>query len=129
MISSKTIKEKISQWGVDICGIAPVDRFGDAPVFAFEDKKLIGMGRAICDGEYQAAIYDVVVLPEYQKKGIGKRIIEETCQKLPVANIILYAVPGKEHFYSKLGFKIMLTAMANLEPRLANPQEGYIKYD
>ena len=37
-------------------------------VFAFENDKLIGFGRAISDGVYQAAIYDVAVLPEYQGK-------------------------------------------------------------
>ena len=37
-------------------------------VFAFDDDKLIGFGRAISDGVYQAAIYDVAVLPEYQGK-------------------------------------------------------------
>jgi epoxyqueuosine reductase len=31
MISSKTIKKKIIQYGADICGVAPVARFRDAP--------------------------------------------------------------------------------------------------
>jgi len=44
--------------------------------FAFDKKKLVGMGRAISAGEYQAAIYDLVVLPEYQSNGIGRQIME-----------------------------------------------------
>ena len=43
--------------------------------FAWEGKALVGMGRATSDGEYQAAIYDVVVLPERQGKGTGRRIM------------------------------------------------------
>ncbi|MCP4672631.1 MAG: GNAT family N-acetyltransferase [Desulfobacula sp.] len=43
--------------------------------FAFDDSRLIGMGRALSDGEYQAAIYDLVVLPEYQGGGIGKEVL------------------------------------------------------
>ena len=35
---------------------------------------LIGFGRAISDGEYQGAIYDVAVLPENQGKGVGRVI-------------------------------------------------------
>jgi len=31
MISSQTIKTKIIQYGADICGVAPVARFVDAP--------------------------------------------------------------------------------------------------
>ena len=70
------------------------------------------MGRAISDGEYQAAIYDLVILPEFQNKGVGSRILIELHKRLPVENIILYSVPGKESFYEKLGYSKMLTAMA-----------------
>lgn len=96
-------------------------------VFAWDKKTLVGMGRAVCDGEYQAAIYDIVILPEYQRRGIGKRLIAEICSRLPVSNIILFAVPGKEAFYAKLGFRLMQTAMAKLEPRLADSTAGYLK--
>lgn len=96
-------------------------------VFAFDGNRLVGMARALCDGEYQAAIYDVVVLPDYQKKEVGKRMVQQICDRLPVQNIILFAAPGKENFYKKLGFRIMLTGMAKFEPRLADPQRGYLK--
>ena len=45
-------------------------------VFIFDHEQLIGFGRAISDGAYQAAIYDVVVVPTYQKRGIGRLIME-----------------------------------------------------
>jgi len=80
--------------------------------FAYIEDKLVGMGRAISDGEYQAAVYDLVILPEYQSKGIGRQIMEAIHWRLPVKTIILYAVPGKESFYRKLGYCKMLTAMA-----------------
>jgi aralkylamine N-acetyltransferase len=98
-----------------------------AIVYVFDEDKLIGMGRALCDGEYQAAIYDMVVLPEYQRKGIGKEIIERLCEQLPVENIILYAVPGREGFYKKCGFRMMLTAMAKLNQFMSDPSSGYLE--
>jgi len=98
-----------------------------ATVYVFEEDKLIGMGRALCDGEYQAAIYDMVVLPEYQRKGIGKKIIETLCEQLPVENIILYAVPSREGFYKKCGFKMMRTAMAKLNQFMSDPSSGYLE--
>ena len=52
-------------------------------VSAFVDGRLIGFGRAISDGEYQSAIYDVVVLPEFQKKGIGISIMNDLLDSLP----------------------------------------------
>jgi len=81
-------------------------------IFIYEELQLIGFGRAISDGEYQGAIYDVVVLPEAQGKGIGKVIIQAILNRLPNCNIILYAAPGMEGFYKKLGFGSMKTGMA-----------------
>lgn len=98
-----------------------------AVVFVFDSDKLIGLGRALCDGEYQAAIYDVVLLPEYHGEGIGKELMKELCDQLPVENIILYVVPGREDFYKKCGFQKMLTAMAILDPIMSNQESGYIE--
>jgi ribosomal protein S18 acetylase RimI-like enzyme len=81
-------------------------------VFVYENSVLLGFGRALSDGEYQGAIYDVAVLPEAQGKGIGKIIIETILVKLPHCNLILYATPGMEGFYKKLGFGLMKTGMA-----------------
>jgi GNAT superfamily N-acetyltransferase len=81
-------------------------------VFIYDESQLIGFGRAISDGECQGAIYDVAVLPEAQGKGIGKIIIQAILDQLPGCNIILYATPGMEAFYKKLGFRSMKTGMA-----------------
>ncbi len=81
-------------------------------VFAFDGRKLIGFGRAISDGVYQAAIYDIAVLPEYQGKKIGSAIINHILSLTPNCNFILYASPGKGIFYEKQNFKQMKTGMA-----------------
>lgn len=81
-------------------------------VFVFDEENLVGFGRAISDGEYQAAIYDVAVIPDFQGKGIGKMIIQTIVEKIPNCNFILYASPGKETFYEKENFKRMKTGMA-----------------
>lgn len=81
-------------------------------VFVFDNDLLIGFGRAISDGEYQAAIYDVAVLPNYQGKGIGKIIMQTIKKNTPGCNFILYASPGKEKFYEKENFRKMKTGMA-----------------
>lgn len=87
-----------------------------ATIAAHDDDKLIGLARALCDGQYQAAIYDIVLLPEYQGHGVGKEIMRRLHGMLPVKNVILYAAPGREGFYTKCGYKKMLTAMAMLNP-------------
>lgn len=82
-------------------------------VFIFDEENLIGFGRAISDGIYQSAIYDVAILPEYQGLGIGKTIIENIVNNTPTCNFILYASPGKEGFYESLGFSKLKTGMGS----------------
>jgi len=74
--------------------------------------QMIGFGRAISDGAYQAAIYDVAVIPEYQRQGVGTEIMKQILVRLSSCNVILYAAPGKEGFYRTLGLRKMKTAMA-----------------
>lgn len=81
-------------------------------VFVFDATTLVGFGRSISDGEYQSAIYDVAVLPEYQGMGIGRLIVQHIVKQTPSCNHILYASPGKEQFYEKEGFRKMKTGMA-----------------
>lgn len=81
-------------------------------VFVYDNARLLGFGRAISDGEYQGAVYDVAVLPAVQGKGIGTIIMQTIMEALPGCNLILYATPGNENFYRKLGFKFMKTGMA-----------------
>ena len=84
--------------------------------FAFAvavDKKnneTIGMARVLSDGTSDAYIQDVVVLPKYRKKGIGKKLILkliEFCNKKGIYWIALISEPDQEQFYEKLGFKHM----------------------
>jgi len=96
-------------------------------VFIFDHEKLIGFGRAISDGAYQAAIYDVVVIPEYQRQGIGRLIMERISQRVSNCNMILYANLGREEFYAKMGFHLMKTAMAKfLRPEVMK-EKGFIQ--
>lgn len=96
-------------------------------IFVFDDDKLIGFGRAIADGAYEAAIYDVAILPEYQGKGIGRIIIEGIKNNIPQCNVILYASPGKEKFYEKMNFKKMQTGMAIFVEAEIMQKKGFIE--
>lgn len=94
---------------LEICQSAFEHSF--AKVFLFDGTDLVGCGRSLCDGVYQGAIYDVALLPEYQGKGLGKTILTTLLSAAPHCNYILYAAPGKEAFYQKLGFSRLKTGM------------------
>ena len=81
--------------------------------FVFDGPKLIGVGRALADGLDCSYICDIAIHCEYQGIGLGSQIVQNLIeQSQGHKKIILYANPGKEGFYSKLGFKKMNTAMA-----------------
>jgi aralkylamine N-acetyltransferase len=79
-------------------------------VTAWDGEILIGAGRMLSDGICYAAIFDVGVLPEYQKKGIGKGLMQELLNGEEGMPIHLTSTFGNEDFYKKLGFKKHKTA-------------------
>ena len=84
--------------------------------FVFDSDRLVGVGRALADGVDCSCICDVAVLPDYQGYGLGKAIVSKlVAHSKGHKKIILYANPGKEGFYEKLGFRRMNTAMAIFE--------------
>ncbi len=93
------------------------------------NNRLIGFGRAISDGAYQAALYDVAVVPQYQGEGFGKMITEELLKKLPGIQVMLYAKPGKENFYKRFGFRKMRTAMVLAAHPDDMAAKGFIEND
>jgi predicted N-acetyltransferase YhbS len=105
------------------------EAFTRSPVrcFVWDDDRLIGAGRALTDGVTFAAVFDVVLLPEYQRKGIGSRIMEHLAAASKAPNAILHAVPGKEAFYRQLGFRKMTTAMARFSNPEKQREQGYIE--
>ncbi len=96
-----------------------------AKVFVFDAGRLIGFGRAISDGAYQAAVYDCAVVEEFQGKGIGRRIMEEIMGRISHCNTILYASPGKEGFYRKHGFRNLRTGMGRFIREDVMRQRGF----
>jgi ribosomal protein S18 acetylase RimI-like enzyme len=81
--------------------------------FVFDSGALIGAGRALADGVDCSYICDVAIHPSYQRLGIGKGIVSKLVElSRGHRKIILYAAPGKEGFYQRLGFRRMRTAMA-----------------
>lgn len=80
-------------------------------VSIYDDDKIVGFGRLIGDGVCYFYIHDVMVLPSYQKKGIGTMIIDKLKNKVseykkinPYLRLYLGASLGKEEFYKKCGF-------------------------
>jgi ribosomal protein S18 acetylase RimI-like enzyme len=75
-------------------------------ITAWHEEKLVGISRTLTDFSYVAYLADLAVDVEYQHKGIGKRLIEETRKLLQKeCMIVLLAAPKANEYYSKLGFE------------------------
>ena len=70
---------------------------------------VVGMGRIIGDGGCFYTIVDIAVAPRWQKRGLGKRILDALDQWLranaePSAYVNLVADGDARHLYRKYGF-------------------------
>jgi ribosomal protein S18 acetylase RimI-like enzyme len=75
-------------------------------VTAWCGELLVGIARTLTDFSYVAYLADLAVDGEYQRQGIGKRLIEETRRRLqPECMIVLLAAPKANDYYVKLGFE------------------------
>ncbi|MDW4082771.1 GNAT family N-acetyltransferase [Staphylococcus saprophyticus] len=82
-------------------------------VIAKREGQVIGFARAMSDGVFNAAIYDVVVDTAYQSKGVGNKIVQEMVNYLgELSYIHLIATTGNESFYEAIGFQKLKTGMA-----------------
>ncbi|MEH7329512.1 GNAT family N-acetyltransferase [Priestia megaterium] len=101
--------------------IKKVFQSSNVVAIAYDEDNIAGFGRALSDGVFNAAIYDVVVDEHYQNKGIGQQIIENLLAQLKdISCVHLVSTAGNEEFYRKAGFRKMKTGMARyLNPSLA----------
>ena len=69
-------------------------------ITAYEDGVLVGCLRILTDGYYFGTITELLVLPEYQKRGVGSKLLQLAKDNTPT---LLYfgAQPGVEAFYEK----------------------------
>lgn len=71
-------------------------------ITAYDGGVLVGCLRILSDGCYFGTITELLVLPEYQKQGIGSKLLQLARDHTPT---MLYfgAQPGVEAFYEKNG--------------------------
>lgn len=95
--------------------------------FVYDGERVIAAGRALADGLDCSYLCDVAVLPAYQGQGLGRAVV---ARLLALSHghkkIILYAVPGKEPLYRRLGFMRMTTAMAVFHDQMQALERGLL---
>jgi len=75
-------------------------------ISAWDEDKLVGISRTLTDFSYVAYLSDLAVDVQYQKQGIGKRLIQETKDHLDHdCMLVLLAAPKAREYYGPLGFE------------------------
>jgi GNAT superfamily N-acetyltransferase len=90
-------------------------------VFACDGPVLVGIGRTVDDGRFYATIVDLVVARRWQRRGIGRAILEDLQSRLAgFMMVTLTASAPVQPFYRRMGWLPQTTAM--LLPR--SPQQA-----
>ena len=98
-----SIIEEQAQAGLDNSDFIIVCRDGES---------IVGCARVFWDKGYIAYLADVMVKPEYQKNGIGKKLVNECISYIDSQlkdgwriKIVIVSAKGKEQFYERFGFQ------------------------
>lgn len=85
--------------------------FADRTVGAFEEERLVGFARALCDEAFNGFISTVCVHPDYRRRGIGSELVSQLIEDSPEITWVLRAAEGSLAFWEKQGFAPSRAAM------------------
>ncbi|GAB2023652.1 hypothetical protein RyT2_27290 [Pseudolactococcus yaeyamensis] len=74
-------------------------------ISAWSEGELVGIARALTDFSYTTYLSDLVVRTDYQRQGIGQKLIEQIQAAAPMAKIVLLAAPQAAEYYPHIGFE------------------------
>lgn len=79
----------------------------DMSIGVWSDNNLIGFARAVSDGKFRAYIEDVVIHNEFQKTGMGTKLVSKLLDKLShIDTISLFCGEDLISYYEKHNFKL-----------------------
>lgn len=83
----------------------------DPVISAWDHDRLIGFARATSDGVYRATIWDVVVHPDYQGAGLGRKLVQTVLSHPQVSKVerLYLMTTNQQEFYKRIGFEINQT--------------------
>lgn len=83
-------------------------------ISAWDNDLLIGAVRVLSDKMFRSIIYDLVIYPEYQNRGIGKELIQRCIKHYPNSEWLVQTTNEIASYYEKHGFKIVHEPFLNI---------------
>ena len=85
-------------------------------ITAWDGDHLVGCVRILTDGYFFGTIPEILVDPAYQRKGIGRNLMELAWENAPTS-LFFGAQPGNEPFFEKLGYSRGMISFVKRKPR------------
>jgi len=83
---------------------------------AWDGSRLVGSIRILTDGYFFATIPEILVDPEYQRRGIGQRLMELALERAPRGKLAFGAQPQSAAFFDRIGCERKLTSFVATRP-------------
>jgi ribosomal protein S18 acetylase RimI-like enzyme len=83
----------------------------DRTVVAWDEQRVVGFGRALCDGVSNGYISMVGVAADRRGEGIGRKLVEFLIDDDINLTWVLRAGRGSEGFWERMGFAVSSVAM------------------
>lgn len=75
-------------------------------ISAWDNERLVGTVRVLSDKIIRSIIYDLLVDPEYQNRGIGKELVKRCVEHYPNSEWLVQTEERISGYYEKIGFKV-----------------------
>lgn len=85
---------------------------------AWDDERLVGTVRVLSDGYFFATILEILVLPAYRRRGIGRELMSRALEVAPRGKLFLGAQPQSIGFFEHLGYSRGRSASSRADRRI-----------
>jgi ribosomal protein S18 acetylase RimI-like enzyme len=85
-------------------------------ISAWQGNQLVGCVRILSDGYLFSTLPEILVHPEFQGLGVGRRLMELAWENAPTS-LFFGAQPGNSDFFEKMGFERGLEGYFRRKPR------------
>ena len=83
---------------------------------AWDGTRLVGSIRILTDGYFFATIPELLVDPDYRRRGIGQRLMELALERAPRGKLAFGAQPESVAFFDRIGCERKLTSFVAARP-------------
>lgn len=91
---------------------------------AWDGDVLVGSVRVLTDGYFLATVPEILVAPEYRRRGIGRELMRLALERAPRGKLFFGAQRESIAFFDRIGCKRRLTGFVATRPLASGEDES-----